>query len=306
MAEYAVVIDPDKAAEFQDHLVKMRDQLERAAHPDDYSAVQSNLRGELRLYRDDAAALLDKLRRDTRGAEGALRNFAAGFTANNADHEERLHAELRTLAAIQEIEDLGRVKQTVRNAAAGIGASWQELNRANQLVIAQLHDEIQALHRQMDNEHRAQFTDTVSGAWNRQKVSRRIDDHLGRGDNFCVILAAIANFKAFVSGYSPLVVERTLTALVKRIYGVAGKDAMVGRWCENEFAVLMEAEAAHGLWVSGKIARALSSRYSIQEDGCAQNIVLIVDTSLIDYHRGRDPQKFREKLAAFSGPAPRD
>ncbi len=303
MADYPVVVDPEQAAELKDHLLKMRAQLERASQPEDYGAVQSNLRGELRLYRDQTAALLEQLRRDARGAETVLQSLSAAVIANGVDYEKRLEADIKALAGVQALEDLGQIRQVVRGAVEGINESWRQLNRANQLVIAQLHDEIRALHRQMDRDRHAQITDNVSGAWNRERLNQRIDDNLGRGDTFCLVLAAITNFANISASVSPIVMERTLQALVKRIHGVAGADAMVGRWSESEFGVLLEAEAAHGLWMSGKISRALSSRYSIQEDGVARTVILIVDTSLIDHHRSSDPQKFRDKLAGFSKPA---
>ncbi len=302
IADYAVVVDPEQAAELRDHLLKMRAQLEHAAQPDDYDTVRSNLRGELRLYRDQAAGLIEQLRRDALSAEAAAKSLADSVLTNAGDYEKRLQEDLKALNGVQELEDLAQTKQVVRGAVEGIDESWRQLNKANELVIAQLHDEIRVLHRQMDRDRHAQVTDNVSGAWNRERLNQRIDDNLGRGDSFCLVLAAITNFASFKASVSPVVMERTLQALVKRIHGVVGTDAMVGRWSENEFGVLLEAEAAHGLWMSGKISRALSTRYSIQEDGVARSVVLIVDTSLIDHHRGNDPQRFRDKLASFSKP----
>lgn len=303
IADYPVVVDPEQAAELKDHLLKMRAQLERATQPEEYSAVQSNLRGELRLYRDQSAVVLEQLRQAARGAESAAQSLADAVTANGADYEKRLATDIKALAGVQALEDLAQIKQIVRGAVEGINENWRQMSRANQLLIAQLHDEIRSLHRQMDRDRRAQVTDNVSGAWNRERLNQRIEDNLGRGDTFCLVLAAITNFANINASVSPIVMERTLQALVKRIHGVVGVDAMVGRWSESEFGVLLEAEAAHGLWMSGKISRALSNRYSIQEDGVARTVVLIVDTSLIDHHRSSDPQKFRDKLASFSKPA---
>jgi len=303
IADYAVVVDPEQAAELRDHLLKMRAQLERAAQPEEYDAVRSNLRGELRLYRDQSAVLIEQLRRDAHSAEAAAKSLAGAVVANGADYEKHLEEDLKALNGVQEIEDLAHIKQVVRGAVEDINENWRKLSRANQLLIAQLHDEIRTLHRQMDHDRRAHITDNVSGAWNRERLNQRIDDDLGRGDSFCLVLAAITNFAAVKASVTPVVMERTLQALVKRIHGVVGADAMVGRWSESEFGVLLEAEAAHGLWMSGKISRALSTRYSIQEEGVARSVILIVDTSLIDHHRGNDPQKFRDKLVSFSKPA---
>src|SRR6266446_4883947 len=53
-ADYAIEIEPAGASEFRQHLQALQRQTEAAALPQDWSAIQSSLRGELRNYREKA------------------------------------------------------------------------------------------------------------------------------------------------------------------------------------------------------------------------------------------------------------
>jgi GGDEF domain-containing protein len=299
MSDYSVELDPEQASELRQNLRRIREQLDGATQPEDYQAVQANLRGELRLYRDRSGEWLERLHRDLQSATMAMQTLAGGVTANGIDHEKRLRADLGSLASADSSQDLSHVKKVIHEAAESIGSSWEQLRRANQLVIAQLNDEIQSLHREIDNERRALFTDAASGAWNREKVRLRIEDNLNRDEAFCAVIASIGNLKRLSASYPRSVIDGALKALVKRIYGIVGKETMIGRWSEDEFAILLELDPAQAMAVSSQISKELSTRYTVQENGVARNVTLRVSTSIIDRPVGGAAGHFRAKLATI-------
>ena len=155
-----------------------------------------------------------------------------------------------------------------------------------------------ALHREMDSERRALFTDASSGAWTREKLTARIDDNLSGDDAFCVVMTALTNLKRLSATHARAqIIEAALKALVKRLHGIVGKDAMVGRWSDDQFAVLLEVTPGHAMTVSAEIAKDLSAHFSIQDNGIARNLSLRVTTSVVGRPFGGDVAQFREKLA---------
>ena len=301
-ADYAVELDAAQADSLRRNLRLIREQLQSAAEPEDFQAVQANFRGELRLYRDRSAEWLERLQRDLQSATLVMESLAGNVTANGVDHEKKLDADLMALATVERSTDLGGIKKVVREAAASISESWEQLRRANQLAVAQLHDEIRALHREIDNERRALYTDAATGAWNRQKLTARMEDNLGRRDAFCLILATISNLQHLRATHSQTVTDGALKALVRRIFGMVGKDTMVGRWSENQIAMLLEIDPTQALPIAAAISRELSTRYSIQENGVAKSITLRIDASTVEAPAGVAAAKFREKLALAEAP----
>jgi GGDEF domain-containing protein len=296
-ADYAIELEPAQTGELRANLERIREQLESASEAEDFQAVQASFRGELRLYRDRSAEWLEKMSRELQNSAVAMRTLAGSLTTNGDDHEAKLSAGLSSLASVADSNDLLYIKRVTHEAAASISESWEQLRRANQLVTVQLHDEIQSLHREIDNERKVLFTDAASGAWTRQKLTLRIEDNLRGDDAFCVVMTALTNLKRLSATYSRLVIDGALKALVKRVHGIVGKEAMIGRWSEDQFAVLLEVTPGHAMTVSAEIAKDLSAHFSIQENGIARNLTLRVNTSVVGRPFGGDPAHFRDKLA---------
>jgi GGDEF domain-containing protein len=299
-AEYVVELDSSQAGEFRKHLFAMQRTLEQAGRPEEFEAVQASFRGELRDYRDKANEWLEKTRGDLLAAAEAMQVLAEAVGTNGTDHAKVLKDDLGKLLTIAESPDLGQIRTVIRTTARSITESYDCLQRDTQLVVAQLHDELRSLHREMDSERKALYTDHASGAWTREKLSARMGEMLNRGDGFCVVILWITNLKRVRSTCSTLVIDGALKAMVKRLKGLAGTDATVGRWGDEEFAVLLELVPATALSLSTEIAHALSSRYSVQENGVAQYLTLRIATAMADHAAGSDPERFREKLRSLS------
>ena len=76
-----------------------------------------------------------------------------------------------------------------------ISKSYEQLREANHLMIAQIRDEIQALHSEMDNSRRSLLVDRATGAWNRQKIETRMEELLERKEGFVAIVMWVSNIK---------------------------------------------------------------------------------------------------------------
>lgn len=300
-ADYAIELDPSNTTEFRENLTRIREQLESAEVEEDYQSVQSSFRGEMRLFRDRSAEWIERMAEELRASAVAMQTLAGSLASNGDDHESKLQASLRSLDQVQQSEDLVFIKKVTHEASLSISESWEQLRRANQLVTAQLHDEIRSLHREIDAERKALFTDPSSGAWNREKLSVRIDDNLRGNEAFCLVMIVIGNLKRLTASYSRGVLDATLKALVKRIHGTVGRDAMIGRWSEDQFAVLLELEPSYAMTLATEIGKDLSSHFSIQENGVARSLSLHVSTSVLARPLAGEPAHFREKLAAFDG-----
>ena len=122
----------------------------------------------------------------------------------------------------------------------GIQSSVEQIQRGNQLVVAQLQDEIRVLHLQFEQDRKALFTDRASGAWNRQKIDIHLDNLLRQNQPFCLLMVRVRNLKRLESQHSRTVVESTLKALVSRFAAMAGDEAVIGRWTEDQFVAVLD------------------------------------------------------------------
>jgi GGDEF domain-containing protein len=89
--------------------------------------------------------------------------------------------------------------------------------------------------------------------------------------------------------------------MVKRFYGIVGEESLVARLSEDQFAAVIEVDLSAAQTLAKNANERLSSRYSVQQGGIAQNLELRVACGLVGHARGADPAEFRSKIQQMTG-----
>jgi GGDEF domain-containing protein len=300
-ADYAVELDPPAMQEFQRHVRAMATRASTGLNAEDFRGLQASFRGELREYRDKGRVFVQRLRDDLEGAAEAMKNFANSFVANGEDGQKRVRAKVAMLQRAAESGDLEKIRESVRAVAEEIERTYEELNKANTLTVAELQHEIRLLHREMEAERRALWTDAASGAWVKKKLDDRMHELLKNSEAFCVIILLVTNLKRLENGCGKNLTDGALRAMVKRFYGIVGEESLVARLSEDQFAAVIEVDLAAAQTIAKNANERLSTRYSVQEAGVAQNLELRVSCGLVGHARGADPAAFRLKIQQMTG-----
>ncbi|MGH9558173.1 MAG: GGDEF domain-containing protein [Bryobacteraceae bacterium] len=301
VSHYAIEVDPHETAALRDHIDQLGQRLSVATiHPDEFRAIQSSFRGELREYRDQVQQRLARMKTELEASATALAALAGTISCSGADHEKYVRRELERLnSAAQSSGSMEELRSRIRKTISEIGSSLDNMRRANEMTVAQLRDEIRVLHDQLQAERRALFTDPCSGAWNRQKIVERLEEMLRQPEPFCLVLIGIRNLKRIEQRYSRTVLEGTLKALLQRFRGMTG-DAAIGRWSDDQFAALLDIEPGGAMALSREAARKLSGAYSVQENGLAQEVLIEVTAGVLVRGRADDSNAFRKKLGQLA------
>lgn len=309
-AHYAVEVDAHAVAEFRDHLGVLVSDLDQARTVGDLEKVASSYRGEMRLYKEQAGQAIQRMRADLQLAAEAMQTFASSLGTSGSDYDKQVKQQLASLEALAENEDLAQIRTGISKIATEIREICEVMCRSNVMLVAQLADEIRTLHREIEQERRALFTDATSGAWSRPKIDRRLSELIEQEEPFTLIILWISNLRMLEARCSRSLVDGALAALVKRFEGVAGKEGMVSRWSSEEFAALLETDMSTGRMIAREIAKSLSGRYLVQENGVSQSLNLRVTSGIVDYVKGMGREAFYTKLEQMTGvtntPAPQD
>src|SRR5215469_7068055 len=207
-AEYPVQVDAMEAHMYQQHIQALRQMLENVLRSEDFQTIPTSFLGELRDYRDKVNDWLDRTRGELKAAAEAMHTLSDRVAANGNSHETRLKEELEKLTSVARTADLAAIRAAIHQAAARIAASCEQMREANQFMIAQLRDEIQTLHREMDTARRTMYTDRATGVWNRQKMDSRFQELLESGDGFAAIVIWVGNLKRLDADCSRLQNQR--------------------------------------------------------------------------------------------------
>jgi GGDEF domain-containing protein len=295
-AQYAVELNPADIENLRDHLEVIRTQAEGASFPEEWLSIQASFRGELRDHRDRSLAQLTKLRSEMKAAADAMEIFAEGVVSSGMEHKDGVHEALGKLDAVMEEDSLAKVRSALVESKTQIGASIERLENEHNLMVAQLHDEIRSLHKQIDADRRAQFIDGTTGVWNRHKLDAQMEEMLHHDESFCVLVVSIRNLRRLDQRYSPAVIEGAVKALLQRLSAMLGDNPSLGRWDEETFAAILQIDPVAAIHMSRKASKKLSGDYSVQENGLSRNIDLQAVAGIIERQRGTDAVSFQKKL----------
>lgn len=299
-AQYAIELDAAEVNEFRAHLGSIQKQMEDARAAEDWTTVEASFRGELREYRDKATGQLEHLHQQIKASSEAVQLFTESVAAIDVDHEAQIQGALGQLGALEESSDVEAIHAGIRTATQTIGDSMIVMRRRHQAGIAELRDEIRALHRQIEREHKAQFLDPATGVWNRRKLDMRVADLVEHNQPFCILLVCVRNLPRLDRRFPQIMIEGALKALLDRLANLLEEGAVIGRWDEQNFAAILEMEPAAAIRVSRVAAGQLAGEYPVQENGLSRNILLEAAAGVIDRTAGSDPTSFQQKLLQMS------
>jgi GGDEF domain-containing protein len=300
-ADYALDFDPPATQEFQRHVRALEERVSAESTPEGLRSLQASFRGELREFREKGRVYMGRLRDDLEGTAEAMQTFASSFAANGQDVQQRVRGEMSDLVKVADIGDLDKIRKSVRAATKEVARSYEEFNKANALVVAQLQHEIRLLHREMETERRVAWTDAASGAWTKRKIDDRLDELMKTPEAFCVIVILVTNLKRLETQCGTKLVNTALQALIKRFYGILGKDSLVARLSGDQFGAVLEVDSSAAQIIAREVGERLSSRYAVENNGITQNIELRVTCGIVGHAREGDSSEFRRKLQQMTG-----
>jgi GGDEF domain-containing protein len=304
VAAYPVEVDAMEAQIYRQHIETLRQMLENVVAVEDFQTIHASFRGELRDYRDKVDEWLDRTRSELKAALEAMQALSSRVSASGGDHEAHLRDDLNKLKEAAQTSDLGQIRSVIQEVAANIAESAEQMREANHLMIAQLRDEIQSLHREMKSARRTLYTDRATGAWNRAKMDAHFDELLHSGAAFVTIILWVSNLKRLEADTSEDLIDGALKAMVQRIAAMGGAPATVGRWTHDQFVVLMDVDPAAAAKISSDLAQKLSSAYAVQHDGLCHKVSLRVVSAVLQHSAGGDPREFLNKLEQMTGSLP--
>jgi GGDEF domain-containing protein len=299
-AECAIELDSKEARNFRECLQKLAAALKSASESASVEQVQGNFRGALHSYRDQAQSRIEHLRKEVEAGAAAVANFAGSIASNGSDHQAQMNAELEQLRRIGGWDDLAQIRLSLQGVISGIGEAMVQMQRANQMNIAQLRDEIRTLHHSLDSRRRVAATDAATGAWNRQKSAHRMQELLREDEAFRVLLISVTNFKRLEGRYTASAVETALKELTRRLREVVGAEPPIGRWSQNELLVILDVDAAGAMALSRESSLRLSGAYPHPGESALKPIQLEVATGLVERAPGGDGTAFLKKLDQLS------
>jgi GGDEF domain-containing protein len=228
-----------------------------------------------------------------------MKRLAEAVASSGTDLGSQVEHEIGRLETAASTRDLNVILNSIRDASTGLRSCYEQMQKTNEVTIAQLQDEIRMLHRDREEERRTMHIDKHSGAWIRQKIDTRIEDLLRQGEAFWVLFMRW-ELKTDVEMY-PNAPDQVMHAMVKRVQTLLGKDALIGRWSQHMFATIIELDPSTEADMTRDLRAHVGGMYSIQENGMNIPVCINLQTGAATCPRGTKAIDFLPKLGQVTG-----
>jgi GGDEF domain-containing protein len=299
-AHYAVDVNTHYTGELRRHLELLAGLSARVSDPQEYEAIRSSFRGELRNHRDKSQEELLRLRGELAAAVKAMQAFADGVASGGEEYKDQIRGDLDRLRSALQADDLAMIRGAAEQTIQVVWQHCGEMHRSSQVVVTQLQDEIRSLHQAMEKERQAMYLDRSSGVWNRNKINARIEDLVRMDDSFCLLFIGIRNLGDIHQQYSRTMEEESLKAMLKRLVHAIGDDAMIARWSEDVFVAVLDTHPTTAEKISEQVQSKLCGHYSLQESGLSRLVSLELKTGLVIRAKGASAATFFPALGQAS------
>jgi diguanylate cyclase (GGDEF)-like protein len=295
LRQYAVEIDAVTTEEHRRHLAAIAADLGRAATPEHILETRSWLRGELRDYCEKAAKYLGGLRDDLETSAQALERLVDSIVRNGSDQQQRLGRGLKELRQLVGSDDLDKLRTALAATIGLIEESVEQLQMQNQLVVAQLQDEISTLHKTVERTRKAAATDPVTGVSNRQGIEAGIEREINSGKTFCLLSVWIRNLKQVQHHYGRHLGDEAVAACCRRLMEAVGRQVTLGRLADDEFVVVIPLPKSDTMKLAQQLSLQLSGTYALMKDGQLHHLSLEISTIVVDHQPGQNTGALLEK-----------
>jgi GGDEF domain-containing protein len=295
-----IELDGSQAAHFRSQLQALRDQLRTDATRPELEAVQTSFDTELKDYHDKAQEQIQQLRQDVKAAAAAVESFAGSISESEVNLESGIQRELGALNRSAASNDIEVVREAIQASTAKIATSIHDMRASNQLVIAQLKDEIRLLHQEVQASRRPQPPADPSSE-SHQRMSGRMQELVNKRMPFSVLMVVVHNLEGLQNCYSPALIENALGGFQSRFENMLPSSAQVGRWTRNQFAAILSTAPSSAIELSSEVVRKLSEPCLGKEKGATQSLAFSPRAGVVEFIPGSDLAKFQTRLQQLAG-----
>jgi GGDEF domain-containing protein len=294
VAHYAIELDPGIVEPYRACVIAVADDLQRGTAE---SLVESraNLRGLLRNYRDKASEYLNQLRGELANTASALQRILDTLSLSEGDHEVKLRQAIKTMREIADSPTAGSLKSVLHKTIGAIEESLDQLRAQQQVTVSQFLVEIGLLHKRIDALESAVSVDNLTKLFTRVEMEHRIRSAESFGS---LLLIRVQGFRLAQTKFRPEVALELAGAFTKRLRNCLLPNALIGRWAEEEFVVVLSTPKEETM-ASAKLAAAqLAGSYVCLQGGKTVRPSLQVDVAVLELTPG-DAENTLKKIGQF-------
>jgi GGDEF domain-containing protein len=298
IAHYAVELDAEITGPYVKYLAGLAAEVQ-AAPSQALPESRSTLRGLLRDYRDKAAQFLGRLRQQLESTAKALQETVEALAQSDGDHSTRLRDTLKEVRAAAATPEGAPLRTILTAAVDSIEGDLAQMRREQQFTMAQLQTEVRILHQRVESLQNAAAMDQASKFSSRRSIEEYIESLPPAG--FMVLILKSHGLAQARAKYGASIADELVATFARRMRNCVPKDAVVGRWNEQDFLAVLPVFQGKGRADLQAVSDHLSMPYACMMAGKVVRISLEVSVEVLPAAEGPPETMLRCVEKAFGG-----
>ena len=236
---------------------------------------------------------LRRLMEANRWQEGEIRQIlktlaqaTASLTDKSTQHHNKLKGLASELETLASTDDLLLLRVGLQSHVAQFRECIEQMHADQRGGLEKLNTEMLDIRERLRRVEEQSTTDMLTGLANRQSAEARINERIGDGRPFSIILFDLNRFKGINDRFGHLAGDAALREFSTRLKGALRTRDMAARWGGDEFLVVVDAALPDTINVSRRLMQAVSGRYSLMVNSNPVKLDLTTSTGLAEYRPG--------------------
>lgn len=285
-----VEVEPHGASRHRERLTAILRSVNPAAGGASILETAASLRTELHGYQSDAHRHLEWLNGQLASTECALQEVMASLAGGAEDQQECLNVEMQRLKKLAGIDDLRLIRAGLNESMRGISSCIEQIQRQNQLVVAQLQDEIRTLHSRVETAEHLAAVDHVTGLMNRREVEAAIRRQMSSSAPLCLVFVWIRNLKSLQRQYGHKIADDLTIAAGRQFAATVENRGEAGRWSDDELIAMVNIPKTEAMRLCRDLPGQLRGPHQCMQNGRPLQLLLQVASGVVEAHPGESTE----------------